>query len=293
MEKHGILPEGRVIMDIDVIATEEEVEVLTDRYNSVKYTERPYGLDTYVMTDGFTIIEVEVARPGTSGYDLLEHEKALTGVVYASPDVQLMLKTSHKYLKNSSHFRKTMTDIQHLESNTEAEIMPWLEPILEKREKETYNYTLPNLNVEKGDFFTDDVPYVYDHDSIHIAITEWDAPVYTFFLDGPVKVSEDKFRALPPWMRMDAAVEESCVLAIERSLVGFGEGDQEHRNTMFKYAFMKVCTSITSGWFRKYCWDNYDNIVFHYECYFTDYWDRFVAAKERGEVLLHESEEYA
>ncbi|WP_457832940.1 DUF7275 domain-containing protein, partial [Staphylococcus aureus] len=44
----------------------------------------------------------------------------------------------------------------------------------------------------------------------------------------------------------------------------------------FMYALEKVCTSITSGWFREYAWENYHKIVaMHKKLGKTDYVKRF------------------
>ena len=41
-------------------------------------------------------------------------------------------------------------------------------------------------------------------------------------------------------------------------------------------ALMKVCTSITSGWFREYAWENYDKVLDLYnELGEDDYVQRF------------------
>lgn len=44
---------------------------------------------------------------------------------------------------------------------------------------------------------------------------------------------------------------------------------------------MRLSTSITSGWFREYCWEHYDQIQ---SMYSDDYWPRFQAAVAAGKV---------
>jgi len=34
---------------------------------------------------------------------------------------------------------------------------------------------------------------------------------------------------------------------------------------VFEMALMKVCTSITSGWFREYAWENYQKVLDLYD----------------------------
>lgn len=63
-----------------------------------------------------------------------------------------MLKMSHRYLKNSPHFLKTMSDIQNMRKNG-AVIEPRYQQIYEERQAVTYDYAHPNLNVTKDEFF--------------------------------------------------------------------------------------------------------------------------------------------
>lgn len=173
------------------------------------------------------------------------------------------------------------------------------------REKESYLHKLPNLNVDKGDFFKkDEVNYIYDHDSIHEAIALFvkqqlesnvnkqgqNSSLFTKeFLDGYYvnnTVSLKKLPAYTKYMKDDAdvmtdadkffqqnfqtqilgVVEETMVLALERfcfqpqnkKLLRSGS---YHQVKLPKYAFefclKKVCTTITSGYFREFAYIYY------------------------------------
>ncbi len=62
------------------------------------------------------------------------------------------------------------------------------------------------------------------------------------------------------WDKLDyetklwSVVEEAYVLAIERSQVPYPTTDPRKS---FLMALEKVCTSITSGWWREFAWENY------------------------------------
>lgn len=106
------------------------------------------------------------------------------------------------------------------------------------------------------EFFNGDgVAYLYDHDEIHESVKIDSAPAYTNFQSDNAEVMCDmkKFFELPEQIRLNAVYEESCVLALERSIIPFGT-DYERA---FVMALEKVCTSITSGKFREYAWENY------------------------------------
>lgn len=204
------------------------------------------------------ILECEIAWEGSTGESLIQlcQQNLLNPL-----DVAYTLKMSHRYLKDSPHFLKTMKDIKLLREFG-AKIPECLVDWLAVREKETYHYQHPNLNRDKADFFnTVGVVYTYDHDSIHEAVKLFDKPAYSYFKpdDKEVWCSKDLFFTCSEEVRLAAVFEESCVLAVERSLVPYDSWSKE--GWAFKKALEKVCTSITSGWFREYAWENYDKVL--------------------------------
>ena len=81
---------------------------------------------------------------------------------------------------------------------------------------------------------------------------------------------------------MASVLEESAVLAIERSLV-------PHPGVMtppqaWHFAFSKVCTSIASGWWRDFAYENAPELLNKFP---ADYFDKFQKALANGEVKLH------
>lgn len=248
--------------------------------------------------------EFELAWPGTSAEDFLKHYGLLDfkwvpeiGPVPAiNPDL-LLIKLSHRYKRNSPHFLKTMSDIKYLREKVGVEFFEKFmknginEPILAKREAESYDYAHPKLNVSSKDFFTGDgVQYVYDHDSIHltVALTELQVgpwPAYKSYMkeNSEVMTSKELFFEVSEETRLNGVYEETCVLALERSQIPHNfhnhAGPDVPRPTArwsFEMALMKVCTSITSGWFRAYAWENYSKVLDLYnELGENDYIERF------------------
>ena len=182
---------------------------------------------------------------------------------------------SHRFKKNNPFFRKTMQHIRFLR-NKGIKLDAKLEEIMLLRQKETLSYNHPKLDVSKNTFFNDTI-YTLDHDSIHRAVALADRPAYTFYMkDGSeVMTSREKFEALPEAIKLAGVYEETCVLALERSQVpnNFQNVSSEHS---FMMALEKVCTSITSGWFREYAWENYHKVVHMYKTLgVNDYIERF------------------
>lgn len=208
-----------------------------------------------------SICEIELTDVNETSkelYDLIlaDPETIVEGeFAYASLNVCLMLKMSHRYLKNNPHFLKTMRDIHNLREMG-ATIPKKFKKFYKRRETATYWYKHPKLNKNKSDFFNGDgVAYVFDHDSIHESVKQGDLPAYSYFqsTDAEVMCDMNKFFELPEQVRLNAVYEESCVLALERAVVPFGVA----YDRAFAMALEKVCTSITSGKFRAYAYSNY------------------------------------
>lgn len=285
---------GRPAGDVDYICTFEQFKRWArDNHSIVKRCVPLSDTKYHVVSHSGMNYEFEIAWEGTAAHQLLD---IYEGHGEASADWCYALKMSHRYLKNSVHFLKTMRDIQFLRTvisdNDQAIIeSDWFK----QREAETYVYKHPKLDVSSKEFFNGDgVQYVYDHDSIHetVALLGVDfgdyeylmahhpLPAYKHYMkDGSeVMTSKEKFMSVPEHIRTYGVYEESCVLALERSQIphGLGKVDGPTPRWSFEMALMKVCTSITSGWFREYAWENYDKVLDLYnEMGETDYTERF------------------
>lgn len=196
-----------------------------------------------------------------------------------------MMKLSHRYKKDSVHFLKTMEDIKELRVRTDDEELEFmledrLKDMLARREAATYTNSLPKLNQKKDTFFEDSVPYKYDHDTIHEAVKLLDRPAYTYYMkDGEqVMCDKEKFFAAPKSIRLFGVLEESYVLALERAVIPFGTDPKR----AFDIALSKVCTSITSGWFREFAWENYEAVQ---DLYHESFVAKFNKALEDGKIL--------
>ena len=275
------------IVDIDYIGTMQE---MADMGLEFKYTEAatkaheagaPRQQHFVHMAEEFAI-EFEVAEynPTTSGMMLLKMYK---GCEYLPAEALYMLKMSHRYLRNSPHFYKTMQDIWAFRASGFDRIAPHLKDIYDLRRKETYWYKHPALkNQTKDQFFSDDVTYTYDHDTVHLAVAVGDAPAYTKYLrDGsPVDCDRSKWDALTHEEKLAGVYEEACVLALERAVVPHDVPP----DPAFNIALMKVCSSITSGWFREFGYENFLAVHEFRKKQEIDYKDAFDQALANGIV---------
>jgi len=285
----------RKVSDLDIISSYDDCVAYIKEHRRVNGIE---GYSLYPIDGGKkllsrcrdgTTIEAEIAWGGSNQEQLLDliwdstfslEVECFPGVRYAAPSVLYALKMSHRYLKDSPHFLKTMRDI-HLLRGDDCTIHGDLAEWFKRREKETYTYSHPKLNVDKASFFQSGgmLQYVYDHDSIHEAVKVGIRPAYQYFsIDGEeVASSKEKFFAQLTITRLRAVLEESYVLALERSQIP--HNFTIDRDKSFLMALEKVCTSITSGWFREFAWENYNQVK---SMYSDEYVDKFRAGLSAG-----------
>lgn len=280
----------RPCVDLDYLCTEAEWEEQAEFFKGeglVKLVERNGNKGHVEMVAG-AHIEYDIAQPGDSTEALMKYCENLgndlittyPGDRIAPLEVLYLLKMSHRYKKNSPHFFKTMNDIHYMRS-LGASIPAELEDVFKLREKETYDYSHPNLDVKSRDFFKgDEVPYVYDHDTIHEAVAILGVPAYKSYMkdDSEVMTSKEKFFEQENHIRLLGVYEESCVLALERSQIPFNFEVPARQS--FVIALSKVCTSITSGYFREYAYESFHVVMKFYESMGEDdYIQRFHANK--------------
>lgn len=280
----------RACVDLDYLCTEEDWDAEVQKFANDRFVEtvERNGNKGHVKMKAGAHIEYDIAQPGDSTDALIQYIKENTHKlphigydVVAPLDVLYLLKMSHRFKKNSPHFKKTMMDILFMRS-LGVGIPEELDEIYKLRQKESYDYSHPNLNVNSKDFFKgDEVPYVYDHDTIHQAIAVLGEPAYKSYMkdDSEVMTSKEKFFAQPKHVRLLGVYEEACVLALERSQIPFGDDvDGPTPKQSFLMALNKVCTSITSGYFREYAWENYSIVLKLYQRMGEDdYVERFKA----------------
>lgn len=249
--------------DIDLIGYGEDLKLTVEGLAGVE-AERVGN--KWIAKGDTMIVEGEDIQEGSTTEELynliMADEKSILhhGITVASLDVLYMLKMTHRYKKNTPFFNKTMWDILAFRQ-VGAVIRDEHQAFYKRRYDETLSYGHPKLNQSKKNFFTDDVPYIYDHDTIHLAVAKLDKPAYNYYKpdENEVQCSREMFEQADETIRILGVYEEACVLALERSHIPYGDTVSEEQS--FFMALEKVCTSITSGWFREFAWENYFKVV--------------------------------
>jgi hypothetical protein len=268
--------------DWDFIVRPNVVKQLLDSFHGKIIEQYPIDSNHLVVrikheNNRISIIEIELAYTGSSGAAILDYMEAFGNPVnvynVAPLNLMYVIRESHRY-RDSVHFHKNMEKLEtYISKQYKSKIANdlVLQEILSLREKETYTRPHIKLNVGKSDFFSNDgVEYIYDHDSIHEAVSISDKPAYTYIAKGEVLSSGDLFNDAPQSIKDACVMEEAWVIALERGYLPFRVGiknpryrkdtvgfDQEYMQELYRKALQKICTTLTSGWFREYASNNY------------------------------------
>lgn len=235
-------------------------------------------------------IEFDIIQPNSSNEILESIVKNDSSTIDSKefgliPNLDLLfcLKASHRYLKNSPHFWKTAIDY-HRMKDVGAKIRPEYMDFFKLREKETYaRQAHPKLNVNKKQFFDEKfgIEYIVIHDDIHLSVKRGERPAYEYFKKDNEEVlcDKQKFFSCPKEIQINSILEESMVLSIERSLL-------PHPGVMtpkqaWIFALSKVCSSITSGWWREFAYENIFEAIRQYP---EGYWEKFQNDLKNGKV---------
>lgn len=275
--------------DFDFVCTMPEFEIWLDTNKEKVKPKKVYSENdgNKIIIEGGSNCEFEIIQPGKSSELLAELVKSDADAFSTSfglvPSIDMLftIKSSHKYLKNSPHFWKTLLDYHTLKS-AGAKVRPEYMTFLKMREKETYTYNHPKLNQTKKDFFSDDgLIYEFDHDTIHQSVALYEKPAYINYMkDGSeVQCDKAKFFACSRNIQLAGAAEEGFVLALERSLIPH-PGVWEPKFA-WKFALSKVMSSITSGWFREFTYENAFDVL---KLYQPNFWNKFQADVKSGLV---------
>ncbi len=256
--------------DFDFVCSKIEFDKWLQVNESKVKPKKIYEEGDKIIIEGSSNCEFEIIKPGHSSEllaELIKNDKdtieTLFGLV-PTLDLLFTIKDSHKYKKfqnTSRGFYKTAID-WHVMKNAGACVRQEYEEFGKLRSRESYNYSHPKLNQSKKSFFADDnINYKYDHDTIHQSVALYDRPAYTYYLKDGQEINCDKakFFACSRDIQLAGVLEEALTLALERSQIPYPSVMTAEQS--FRFALAKVCSSITSGWFRQFAFENMFDVL--------------------------------
>jgi hypothetical protein len=237
-----------------------------------------------------TQFEIELGFENTSSLFLLENKDIVTDSIYIDPNgtqwntlslpYLMLMKKSHLYFP--IHFEKNINDYHFIKSklldfNLDEKMKKFFE--LRKVEAEKRfekNHRTPNLNVSNEQFFAVSgkaAGRVYIHDDLHKVVKHFDKPIYDMLKYEDKKnlawCEKDLFNKLPLDYRIKCVQEEAYVIALERYIIP-QIGKYEDFFWCYKRALMRICTTLCSGFFRQFAFENYPLIIESYNSSFVD-----------------------
>jgi hypothetical protein len=278
-------PEHSKPNDWDYIATEEEVISWANQNNATLDRKVLGNLTLYGTKLDGVFYEFEIAENNNSACDYLN----IIPSGIASIEILFSIKKSH--IVFPINFEKHIKEYHFLKNIVKVDV---LSDITKKRHDETYtrlNYKLPNLNQTVKEFVTESqkvVKRVFDHDDIHKKVAYGSSPAYFKIQPDITKVwcSKKMWDVLYEVEKIEMVLEEAYVIAIERKLVPmlFQEGKHWRTIDAVKWAIMRICTTLASGYFREFAVENYFKII---ESIDLKFMEKFLNSVDNKEVKLY------
>lgn len=306
-------PQRRNFHDYDIIATESEYNETLQRVidSGIPYKLHQHDNIRVIRPMGLPPIEFELAIDDYRSPKLLLAKVTKTqdvvilpiGVVQmsvADDNVLATIKYAHIYYGDGRWY-KHIKDLHTLCSDFDK--LDWDLVRLRRKENARRRGKLhtPTLKgIVKSSFFTDNltIPAKYDHDSLHYCVMHHDRPIYEMIQEPghEVECSRLLWEQLPRELKIQCCLEEAYVLSLERILIPHREQGitdplppelYASEFSAFHWSLMRICTTITSGWFRDFAVQNYPDIIAAFN---PDYWDRFLNGSP---ILLTKENDYA
>jgi hypothetical protein len=291
--------------DYDVIMSLIEFNdwaVMYKQYIKTLIPRSDHKYKAIVEKDGKRVqYEIELGFEGTSSKWLLDHKgdccygtrMGFFGELINTLDPDYLMLTKRSHLTYPIHFEKNMNDYQFMKQRIGSlHKTPLMEEYYNLRfneAKERNKQRTPKLNVTTEDFFSSKLPVqtYFVHDHIHEVIAHYDKPVYTMMQKDISKAwcEKDMFFKLPYSTQVRAVMEEAYVIALERYIIPqHGENCNDYHDC-YTRAVKRICTTLTSGWFRDFAIENYNKVL---EFYNPDFVNKFIKAYKSGKIKYKE-----
>lgn len=270
----------RYAKDIDVICYKADIEEPTVVYK-----------DEYVAHFTFRGKKIECLladKQESLGYIMTTWANNKGGIIANKPTLKA-IKLGHLIYPNRD-WEKYIGDYHQLKLVYLDHWQRKLVQLHRKCTKERFKVrgTPKLIDVSKEDFFDDNVTKYFEHDDIHGVMAHREKPMFTYMQSNPesVECSKDLWNKFTHEQSNQCVMEEAYVIALERHIIPAAMGGKITKLTTkpleaFKWALMRVCTTLCSGWFREWAINNYFTILNEYN---PKYIDTFFDAVESGKI---------
>ena len=262
------LPDFRAPKDWDLIATLAEIGAWAQDQdaNLVSLVPSSEGEKMKaMMTDGQQV-EFEIADAGGTAGDIhaMAHPGSMEGLgtTLAVPSLETLWAIKRAHVHRPIHWRKNIADCHVLFAALGTSPSEASRGLMLARRRETDQrkpMKVPSLEKSNSAFFTSyklAVPILNPHDAYHWAVAYEEAPMFTRMKRDHTlaRCERDMFEALSIERRRMCVREETMVIALERYIV---PGRIQDQRQAYLNALERVCTNLTSGWFREFAIDQF------------------------------------
>lgn len=253
--------------DLDVVAMPKDIpNIYADRMKKdgiISITDDASGMR----------IEILVAYNNTLA-ELYNARYRSNGISFADMHMLYIMKLGHVH-RNTLKWEKHIDDLMYIKKKgyyadnakyygsqyTNKELITMYRKDTDER---LGAQVLPNLNVTKEQFFNDGVKKYIDHDVLHEVLAHYDKPMYTKMQkNGEVFCYKELWDDFSHVNKIYTVLEECYVIACERCIIPVHvTGSKEfYARAAFMWALRRVCTDLTSGFFREFAINNYSSII--------------------------------
>lgn len=155
---------------------------------------------------------------------------------------------------------------RHLAQHFHQDDWEWMKE-RQKLTKQAFGDNTPSLIKSNEEFFDDGTVNIrkYEHDFLHELVAYYDKPLFTRLKPDQDSAwcARDMWEALSNDDKLKCVAEETYVIGAERFLIP--SGWTTPAKLAYLKALKKVCTTLTSGWFRDFAIDHYPELVNLYD----------------------------
>ena len=276
--------------DLDIICYRNQIPILQSIFNAKEVIDKSEEKEVIILKTNDYNIECLLADNVTSLTLYLEYNKAVNdSLKLANLETLYSIKKAHIHFPIK--FEKHIKDYHLMRNTVKIDILSVYTSLhFKETEKRLGKLKTPNMNQSVNTFFKQSnkyVDYIFVHDDVHIIMKHKELPMYNYIqIDSSKAECDEKlFNLLSEKEKIWTVLEEVYVIALERKIIPFifsGNTTKYYTSEeAFKWALMRVCTTLCDGWFREYATDNYFEIL---ESHNRDYVEVFFKAFENGEI---------
>lgn len=278
------IPSFRDPKDLDVWMLPEEFSEWYDKNlgNIISFTpERVKDKYFVKFNEGNKTVSIEIRILTDDCSQLMLHnaqrhhkEISVAGGTFKVASIKTLLRLKRSHLEFPLRWEKHIADYAELmnyyrthqaecDAQQDNDLLEVGYKKLYKATAQYFGATKANLNMSNDDFFAKSeakIRRIYDHDSIHRAVMFYDQPMFEKIKDDLSKASCSKelWDDLSYGDKVRAVQEEAMVIALERKVLPkMITNESFDANKAYAWALQRICTNLTSGWFRNFALDNW------------------------------------